>query len=670
MNTSYLDTLNEAQKKAVLKTEGPLLIIAGAGAGKTKTITSRILHLCLHGVKPESILAITFTNKAAKEMRERVIHAIEQHTEGGQVFYNHKPHISTFHSLGVYLLKHFGSKLGLPKAFTILDRDDSKKKVKEILVSKGHDPKKIEPSKVLNIISKQKGNNVSLAEYTSKTLSGEEGYVGETVAAVWEVYDRELRKEKAVDFDDLLTLPVKLLKEHPEVLSYCNNLWQYIHVDEYQDTNLIQYELCRMLAGASHNIAVVGDADQTIYSWRGANISHILEFEHDFPGTEVVLLEQNYRSTGNIIEVANNIIDKNIFRKKKILFTDREAGEAVTIYTGLDETDEAHFVSNEIKKLIQSGVEPREIAVLYRANFQSRVLESTCLSFNIPYQVLGTKFFERREIKDMISYLRAAVNRESLTDIKRTINSPVRGIGKVTLIKVAEGKVGDLPAGAQVKVFEYFKLLDNIKQKTDTEKLSDVFKYIFQASGFEKLYTTGNEDDLERGENIKELVSLTTKYDSLPPHEALELFLEEASLMSDQDELDEKGKENKVRLMTVHSSKGLEYDYIFITGMEENLFPYERAGETETKTDQESEEERRLFYVAVTRARKKVYLCYAIMRTIFGNRQFRTKSDFLNDIPANLVDSIDNSQTIFAPKKTDSFGRRLGGLLDLGDIDF
>lgn len=670
MNTSYLDSLNNAQKKAVLKTEGPLLIIAGAGAGKTKTITSRILHLCLNGVQPESILAITFTNKAAKEMRERVVKAMEEHAEGGQVFYSHKPFVSTFHSLGVYLLKNFGSKLGLTKTFSILDRDDSKKKVKDILVAKGHDPKQVEPSKVLNMISKQKGNNVSLAEYTSKTLSGEEGFIGETVAAVWEEYDRQLRKEKAVDFDDLLSLPVRLLKEHEDVRNYCNTLWKYIHVDEYQDTNPIQYELCRLLAGESHNIAVVGDADQTIYSWRGANISHILEFEHDFPGTEVVLLEQNYRSTGNIIEAANTIIDKNIFRKKKILFTDKEAGEKITIYTGLDEGDESQFVASEVKKLIQQGVEPKEISVLYRANFQSRVLESTCLALNIPYQVLGTKFFERKEVKDVISYLRAAINRESITDIKRTINTPVRGIGKVTLIKVAEDKVGELPAAAQTKVLEYFRLLDNIKQKTETEKLSDVFRYIFQASGLEKIYMTGNEDDVERGENVKELVSLTTKYDLMPPHEAVELFLEEASLMSDQDELDEKGKENKVRLMTVHASKGLEYDYVFITGMEENLFPYERAGETETKSDQDSEEERRLFYVAVTRARKKVYLCYAIMRTIFGNRQFRTKSDFLNDIPAILTDSVDNTASFFPQKKTDEHGRRLGGLLDLSDIDF
>jgi DNA helicase II / ATP-dependent DNA helicase PcrA len=670
MNTQYLQDLNEKQLQAVLKTEGPLLIIAGAGAGKTKTITTRILHLCLHGVSPDAILAITFTNKAAKEMRERVTHAIESHTEGGKTFTHQKPFVSTFHSLGVYILRQFGDRVGMNKTFSILDRDDSKKKVKDILAAKGYDPKHIEPSKVLGIISKQKGNNTTLASYRNKTRSGEEGGIGETVAIVWEAYEAELKKEKAVDFDDLLSLPVKILKEHADVREMLHTKWKYIHVDEYQDTNPIQYELCKLLAGDTHNIAVVGDADQTIYSWRGANIKHILEFEHDFPGTEMVLLEQNYRSTGNIIDAANIIINKNIFRTKKTLFTEKEKGETITQYVGLDEIDESNYVAKEIKNLISKGVEPRSIAVLYRANFQSRVLESTCLQQNIPYQVLGTKFFERKEIKDMIGYLRAAINRDSITDIKRTINTPPRGIGKVTLLKVVEDKLGELPAAAKTKVYEYFRLLDTIKHKTETEKLSEVFRYIFQASGLEKIYTTGGEDDLERLENIKELVSLTTKYDVLPPAEGIELFLEEASLMSDQDELDEKGKENKVRLMTVHASKGLEYDYVFVTGMEEGLFPYERSGEIEQKSGSESEEERRLFYVAITRACKKIYLCYVMMRTIFGSKQFRTKSGFLDDIPAELIEYIDNTYAMFQTKKVDEYGKRTGGLLDLGEIDF
>ncbi len=663
---NYIDQLNSAQKKAVTKIDGPILIIAGAGAGKTKTVTTRIVNLIQNGVQPESILAITFTNKAAKEMRERVHGMIEGDRDLYNTIQNRHPFISTFHSLGVYMLKNFGHTQGINKNFTILDRDDSRKKVKEILVRKGHDPKKVEPSKVLNIISKNKGENITLAEYTTKVLSGHDGFMGETVQAVWTQYDAELRKEKNVDFDDLLTLPVKILKDHPEIKQKINNQWKYIHVDEYQDTNPIQYELCKHLAGEDKNIVVVGDADQTIYSWRGANISHILEFENDFPGTELVLLEENYRSTGNIIEAANNIIEKNIYRKKKNLFTQKESGEKIEIYTGFDEVDESRYVIRKIKDLIQGGVEPKEIAVLYRANFQSRVLEESCLMFNVPYQVLGVKFFERKEIKDMISYLKAAINRDSITDIKRTINTPARGIGAVSLIKIVEDRIKDLTQSTQIKVKEYFALLDTIAEKVKSEKLSEVFRYIFKNSGIEKSYLTKNEDDLEKLENIKELISLTTKYDGFDPDEALSLFLEETSLMSDQDELDKKDQQNKVRLMTVHASKGLEYEYVFIVGMEESLFPYERMNET--SADRDDEEERRLFYVALTRAKKKLHLSNAIIRTIFGARQVRTISNFIKDINENLLEHNDNTTFNKNYGNNDKGGKR--DLLDLSEIDW
>lgn len=663
---NYIDQLNPAQRAAVKKIDGPILIIAGAGAGKTKTVTTRIVTLIQNNIPPESILAITFTNKAAKEMRERVQSMIEGDRDLFEVIRNRHPFLSTFHSLGVYILKNYGSLLGMNKNFTILDRDDSRKKVKEILVRKGHDPKKVEPSKILNMISKNKGENITLAEYTTKVLSGHDGFLGETVQAVWKDYDAELRKEKNVDFDDLLTLPVKIMKEYPEVKEKLNKQWKYIHVDEYQDTNPIQYELCKLLAGEDKNIVVVGDADQTIYSWRGANISHILEFEHDFPGTEVVLLEENYRSTGNIIEAANNIIEKNIYRKKKNLFTQKESGEKIEVYTGFDEVDESRYVIGRIKSLIQEGVEPKDIAVLYRANFQSRVLEESCLMFNVPYQVLGVKFFERKEIKDMISYLKAAVNRDSITDIKRTINTPARGIGAVSLIKIVENRIQDLTQATQVKVRDYFTLLDVIEQKVKTEKLSEVFKYIFKNSGIEKSYLTKSEDDLEKLENIKELISLTTKYDGFDPDEALALFLEETSLMSDQDELDKKDQQNKVRLMTVHASKGLEYEYVFIVGMEESLFPYERMNET--SADRDDEEERRLFYVAVTRAKKRLHLSNAIIRTIFGARQVRTMSNFIKDINENLIVHKDNTTFNKSYGRNEPGGKR--DLLDLSEIDW
>jgi DNA helicase-2/ATP-dependent DNA helicase PcrA len=665
---NHIEQLNPEQRKAAEKINGPILIIAGAGAGKTKTVTTRIVNLIKNNIQPENILAITFTNKAAKEMKERVHQMIQDDTNLHEVIGNRHPFISTFHSLGVYILKNFGHTQGINKNFTILDRDDSRKKIKEILVRKGHDPKKIEPSKVLNIISKNKGNDISLQEYTTKVLSGHDGFIGETIQAVWSEYDKELRKEKNVDFDDLLSLPVKILKENKDIKNKLNNLWQYIHVDEYQDTNPIQYELCKILAGENKNIVVVGDADQTIYSWRGANISHILEFEKDFPGTEVVLLEENYRSTGNIIEAANNVIEKNIYRKKKNLFTQKESGDKIELYTGFDEVDESRYVIGQIKRLIQDGAEPKDIAVLYRANFQSRVLEEACLLLNVPYQVLGVKFFERKEIKDMISYLKAAINRDSITDIKRTINTPVRGIGPVSLIKIVEDRIQDLTLATQVKVKDYFTLLDTIESKTKTEKLSDVFKYIYKNSGIEKTLLTKSEDDLEKSENIKELISLTTKYDPFEPEEALELFLEETSLMSDQDELDKKDVQNKVRLMTVHSSKGLEYDYIFIVGMEESLFPYERA--SDISADRDDEEERRLFYVALTRAKKKLYLSNAVIRTIFGARQIRTLSNFIKDINENLIEHTDNTSY---NKNYNNHNNKIEGkrdLLDLSEIDF
>ena len=665
---NHLDQLNPAQKKAAEKINGPILIIAGAGAGKTKTITTRIVNLIHNNIQPENILAITFTNKAAKEMKERVQHIINNDINLREVIGNRHPFISTFHSLGVYIIKNYGHTQGINKNFTILDRDDSRKKIKEILVKKGHDPKKIEPSKVLNIISKNKGNDISLQEYTTKVLSGHDGFIGETVQAVWAEYDKELRKERNVDFDDLLSLPVKILKENKDIKDRLNKLWQYIHVDEYQDTNPIQYELCKILAGENKNIVVVGDADQTIYSWRGANISHILEFENDFPGTEVVLLEENYRSTGNIIEAANNVIEKNIYRKKKNLFTQKESGDKIELYTGFDEVDESRYVIGQVKKLIQNGVEPKDIAVLYRANFQSRVLEEACLLLNVPYQVLGVKFFERKEIKDMISYLKAAINRDSITDIKRTINTPVRGIGPVSLIKIVENRLQDLTPATQIKVKEYFSLLDIIEKKTKTEKLSDVFKYIYKNSGIEKSLLTKSEDDLEKSENIKELISLTTKYDVFEPEEALNLFLEETSLMSDQDELDKKDVQNKVRLMTVHASKGLEYDYIFIVGMEESLFPYERVNEI--GSDRDEEEERRLFYVALTRAKKKLFLSNAVIRTIFGARQIRTISNFIKDINENLIEHTDNTSynKVYSNNNINNGGKR--DLLDLSEIDF
>lgn len=648
----YLKDLNPEQLKAALCTEGPLLILAGAGAGKTKTVTYRILHLIKTGVSPRNILAITFTNKAAREMRERVTHLLNSDQNFNLPMHamhdGDRPFVSTFHSLGVSILKESGHKLGIHRHFAIYDRGDSKQTVKDALVELGHDPKQIDPNKILGIISREKGNFTSREEYEAK--NGDD-YIGSIAAEVWRKYDAKLEKEKALDFDDLLFKTAHLLSTHPEVREYYQNKWKYVHVDEYQDTNQVQYRLVQLLVDRHKNLAVVGDGDQSIYGWRGADIKNILKFEEDYPEAKVILLEQNYRSTQTILTAANKVIEKNIYRKKKNLFTKNEDGEKIKIYTAHDETDEANFIANAVRDLLDKGdvsavdangnkkkIKPDDIAVLYRANFQSRALEDSFLRKNIAYTLLGTKFFERKEIKDVISYIRLALNPDSMVDIKRVINSPVRGIGKTTLLKVLEGKEDELPNAARDKVRSFRSLLAAIEQKTKTDKASEVIKYVITMSGMEKSFK--DEDEQERLENVRELVTLGLKYDSYVQPEGIEKLLEEAALASDQDTLDEekdKDKKPGVKLMTVHASKGLEFDYVFITGLEQDLFPHGRMNEN-VSTPESAEEERRLFYVALTRARKRLYLSRANVRTIFGNKQVTLPSEFLSDIDDDLIE--------------------------------
>jgi len=621
----YLETLNDRQKSAVLKTEGALLILAGAGAGKTKTVTHRILHLIRNGVRPSAVLAITFTNKAAKEMKERVHKLISSDTDINRpISLDEKPFVSTFHSLGVHIIKEQSSRLGLPRHFSIFDKTDSKNAIKQAMERKSVDPKQFDTGKILGAISRQKGDGVTFDEYLGKELGHFEGIVGE----VWEEYEAILRIEKALDFDDLLLKTRNLLK-NDEVRNYYQNIWKYIHIDEYQDTNRVQYEIAKLLAERDKNIAVVGDIDQSIYSWRGADFKNILRFEKDYPEASTILLEENYRSTKNIIDVANAIIEKNELRKKKILFTKKEEGDLLSLFAGFDEKDEASFIAKQAKMLISQGVSPEEIAVLYRANFQSRNIEEAFLRREVPYQLLGTKFFERKEVKDIVSYLKAALNPDSLSDLKRIINVPARGIGKVTVLKIFEGKENELSGKVSEKIKEFRELLSKIKEKAATSKPSETIKYIISASQIEYSFDITKEEDAERLENIKELATTASVYDDLSPEEGIEKFLEHAALSSDQDELEETKK--GVKLMTVHASKGLEFDYVFITGLEDDLFPHVKHGAGGLKKE-DQEEERRLFYVAITRARKKIYLTYGNMRTIFGSKQINTPSEFLTDI--------------------------------------
>ncbi len=635
---SHLEGLNAKQKEAVLSTEGPLLIVAGAGAGKTKTVTHRILHLIKNGVAPYQILAITFTNKAAKEMRERVMHLISSDKElNVPISFHERPFVSTFHALGVHIIRENASRVGVGRNFTILDRGDSRKFIKEAIEESGFDPKQFEPGRILNIISREKGNFVNLTHYKGH---GENDFIANVVSKVWEKYDETLKKEKSLDFDDLLLKAAELLKHDSAVREHYQAIWRYVHVDEYQDTNKVQYEITRQLSEKNKNICVVGDIDQNIYSWRGASIKNILDFEKDYPGAKVVLLEENYRSTQTILTVANRIIDKNKMRVPKNLFTKNGEGEKIGLFVAYDEEEEARFIAHTVSELVRKGTSLDEIAILYRANFQSRVIEEAMLADSIPYQVLGTRFFERKEVKDILSYIRASLNPENTSDLKRAINVPARGIGKVTLLKILSGQEANLPPKVKAKVSEFRKILADIKLAIEHEKPSLVIRKVASLSGLETLLKQGSDEDKERLENIRELVTLATRYDEMPRPEATEKLLTDASLATDQDELDT--PKPGVKLMTVHASKGLEFEYVFITGLEEDLFPHRKIGE-ESISQEEDEEERRLFYVALTRAKKRVFLSYAGVRTIFGSRQVNVPSEFIADIEDEFMEPLDFS---------------------------
>ncbi|HEY9481297.1 MAG TPA: UvrD-helicase domain-containing protein [Candidatus Paceibacterota bacterium] len=633
-STDHLATLNDRQREAALTKEGAVLILAGAGAGKTKTLTHRILELVRSGVAPAQILAITFTNKAAKEMRERVMHLLSNDPVLNRpISFDERPFISTFHSLGVHIIKENAQKLGLTRHFSIFDRSDSRRAVKGAVVELGLDPKQYDPSVILSIISKEKGNGINLTKFF-ETVGTD--YMREIVYKCWQKYEAALRAEKALDFDDLLLKTAEMLENDATIRAHYQNVWHYVHIDEYQDTNKVQYKIAKAIAGECANICVVGDVDQNIYSWRGADIKNILSFERDYPGAKMITLEENYRSTQTILEAANHIIKKNKNRFEKNLFTRAGKGEKITLYQAFDENDEARFVAEKAHDLIAQGVPADEIAVLYRANFQSRVLEEAMLSRGVEYQVLGVKFFERKEVKDILSYIRAALNRDSASDIERTINVPSRSIGPATVAKIFSGMLDRLTPSMAEKWKQYNLILDDIAAKARASKASDVVKFTVERSGIEREFTeSGTDEDLERLENVRELATLATKYDFLPPEEGIAKLLEDAALASDQDEMEE--NRPAVRLMTVHASKGLEFKHVFIAGLEQDLFPHRAMESKREKRD--DEEERRLFYVALTRAKERLYLSHASVRTIFGSRQYAVPSEFVFDIPEGLIET-------------------------------
>lgn len=639
MLQNHLEGLNQPQKEAVTTTAGPLLVLAGAGSGKTRVITHRIIHLIEQGIAPEHILAVTFTNKAAKEMRERVSALMDSFAPAARALRESRPTILTFHALGVRMIREHHEALGLRRSFTIYDRSDSNRAIKKSLEEAGYDPKQFEPRKILSMISRAKGDAMTRLEYKDAARS----YPEEVTAEVWEKYDAILRSEHALDFDDLLLRALTMLKSHPLILDEYRKRFIYMHVDEYQDTNRVQYEIARLIAGDRANLCVVGDVDQNIYSWRGADIRNILQFERHFPGTKIIMLEENYRSTQTIIAASNDIIEKNVNRPEKKVFTKNAEGELISLYAGMNAEDEAEHVALTAKNLIRSGTAPSAIAVLYRTNFQSRVLEEAFINMSVPYQLLGTRFFERKEVKDVLSYLRYALNPDSATDLARIVNEPPRGVGKVTVLKLVEGRRDDIKGKSLEGVLAFERIMEAIRADIETAPLHESIKLIMERTGIEKILRDDGEEGQERLENLRELVTIATRYSEVTGREAIERLLEDAALEGDQDEMKKKEEQDAVRLMTIHAAKGLEFEHVFITGLEEGLFPHERFDEGKTDT----EEERRLFYVALTRAEKKVYLSFAHMRMIFGSERINVPSSFLSDIRPELIEGANPHESGF-----------------------
>ena len=619
-----LENLNEMQKKAVTHKDGPLLILAGAGSGKTKVLTTRIAYLIKEeGVNPENILAITFTNKAAGEMKERIEKLIGKTNLQA----------STFHSFGVKILRENYDKLGYKNNFVIMDSDDSLTLVKKIIKDLGYDPKRFNPYMIRNKISSNKAEFVMPEEYKKFVHSEED----DIIYKVYKKYPEILFKNNSVDFDDLLILPLKLFRENPEVLDYYQEKYRYILIDEYQDTNQAQYLIVKSLAKKYRNIACVGDNDQSIYMFRGANYKNILNFEKDYPDAEIIMLEQNYRSTKTILNAANSVIKNNNFRKDKNLWSDKEEGEKISFYKAYDEVDEVFYIIRKIKELISSGASYKDIAILYRTNAQSRVFEQELLKQNLPFRIIGSfYFYSRKEIKDLLAYLRLIHNSDDDISLMRCINTPKRGIGPKTISEIEESatfyNTSMFEAIKDGKALEFKKIILELKEDLNNCSLTEFIEKVLDKTGMRKALK--EEKSLEadiRLENLEEFKSVTKNFEERVGVISLEEFLLEVSLVSDIEEY--KDDPNRVTLMTVHAVKGLEFPYVFIAGLEEGIFPHKNS-----YSPDELEEERRLMYVAITRAMKKLWITSAKKRMIYGQESPSILSRFVKEINDDLLE--------------------------------
>jgi DNA helicase II / ATP-dependent DNA helicase PcrA len=668
LSEKLLNGLNPEQQNAVKATDGPLLLMAGAGSGKTRVLTHRIAYLIVEKrVNPYNILAITFTNKASREMRERIGKMM-----GGAA---EEIWISTFHSMCVRILRRDIDRMGFNRNFTILDTGDQQSVVKGILKDKNLDPKKYDPRAILGAISSAKNELIDPEEY-AKTAGG---YFEQTVSDVYTEYQKRLRKNQALDFDDLIMMTIQLFQRVPEVLEYYQRKFQYIHVDEYQDTNRAQYMLVKFLANRFKNLCVVGDSDQSIYRWRGADIANILSFEKDYPDAKVILLEQNYRSTKRILLAANKVIENNVTRKAKNLWTENPEGNKLVYYRADSEQGEAQFVAGKIKELTREGKYTlSDVAILYRTNAQSRVMEEVLLKSNIEYSIVGgTKFYDRKEIKDMLAYLRLISNPDDDISLQRIINVPKRGIGSSSVDKMANfatmhdisifealdsvellGLSPKITKGAR----EFRDLIKNYTQMQEFLSVTELVEEILDKSGYREMLKAEKSIEAQsRLENLDELLSVTKNFEEVSEDKSLVAFLTDLALVADIDSLDEDGeKTDSITLMTLHSAKGLEFPVVFLIGLEEGVFPHSRS----LMEEAEMEEERRLAYVGITRAEQTLFITNAQMRTLFGRTSMNPASRFISEIPEELLEGVEKEErrnTTFGSRGGTSFGRSASG---------
>lgn len=616
---NILDGLNDQQLEAVETTEGPVLILAGAGSGKTKALTHRLAYLiCEKNVSPENILAVTFTNKASEEMKTRISKLLTSVPKG-----NYKlPWMGTFHSICAKILRREVQNLGYTRSFVIYDEEDSLSAIKTAMDYHQIDKKQYNPRAIKKFISGAKNELMEPKAYAKYS----KGHFGELVVKVYEKYQKDLKAANALDFDDLLMLTVKLFEIYPEVLHRYQNLFRYILIDEYQDTNAAQYQLVKLLAAKHKNICVVGDDFQSIYAFRGANFRNILDFEKDYPDAKIIKMEQNYRSTKNIISAAQNVIEKNTLRSEKKLWTENQAGPLPIVYEASRDTDEIDFVQSEIKALknLPAGRQAcggyNDFTVLYRTNAQSRILEEVFLKNNIPYRLIGAlRFYDRKEVKDILAYLKLILNANDKVALKRIVNVPARNIGLKTF------SVFSLE---NPKIKNFLEMIENLREISKSIAISELIDEIAQTTGYKDFLLDGTEEGEMRWENIEELKSVAKI------HASLESFLEQVALVADIDAYDP--SRDAVTLMTLHNAKGLEFPTVFIVGMEEGLFPHSNS----LSEPQQLEEERRLCYVGMTRAKEKLYLTYACSRMLYGGIQANPPSRFISEIPEELLDRI------------------------------